>query len=210
MKENSFDPKGDSARFHLLHDFKSSEFHFVAKASARPIRMYFSLSPNKFDPNDWNPYTPITLWALAVWAESNETVHESLCFEFLENGTSHLSSFYTTSGGATYDYDYVENAARTYTVRVSGAGTLPYMVEPVTLEVYRDTRLLFWVERDNSSKHVFHGRLVTTTSGGVAYTDQTFAGGSILGLIRTTVLFMFIHYKDKTLSGLRINTMNRW
>jgi len=43
-----------------------------------------------------------------------------------------------------------------------------FMVEPVTLEVYRDTRLLFWVERDNSSKHTFHGKLVTTTGGVVA------------------------------------------
>jgi len=42
------------------------------------------------------------------------------------------------------------------------------MVEPVTLEVYRDTRLLFWVERDNSSKHTFYGKLVTTTGGVVA------------------------------------------
>jgi predicted ATPase len=31
-------------------------------------------------------------------------------------------------------------------------GTMKYMVEPVTLEAYRDTKLLFWVERD-TSKH---------------------------------------------------------
>ncbi|MDH5451020.1 MAG: hypothetical protein OEY24_00395 [Candidatus Bathyarchaeota archaeon] len=43
-----------------------------------------------------------------------------------------------------------------------------YAVEFVSLEVYRETKLLFWVECDDSSDHVFHGKLLTKSNDPVA------------------------------------------
>lgn len=56
------------------------------------------------------------------------------------------------------------------------------MVEPISLEVYRETKLLFWVERGSSSNHVFHGKLLTKDSVAVAGMPiNAYLNGTLLG-----------------------------
>jgi len=112
------------------------------------------------------------LEALAFLTNLNQVLTDSLGFKFLKDNSSVIQTVNVSYGSvceAYYDWQYPnDTSAHTVSVQVNYSSPVKHMVEPVTLEVYRDTRLLFWVERDNSSKHTFHGKLVTTTGGVVA------------------------------------------
>ncbi len=126
-------------------------FSFVVKASLLPLLIHFDASPTKFEPGD-----TVHLHAFAAVADTNQTFMGGLTFKFLQDGVYPPFHIVTVPSGqvceASANWSYPSDGnAHTVTVSVEYAGgTVKYMVEPVTLEAYRDTRLLFWVERGNS------------------------------------------------------------
>jgi len=154
---------GDNTR--LCH------FSFMVRTTVYPLMVYFDVTPVKFKPGD-----SVSLRALAVVAYTNQTFTGGLVFDFLQDGSpdhvvGHVVVNQNQPANASVNWAYPnDGVAHTIVVVVclNNGSAVKHMVEPVTLEVYRDTRLLFWVERDNSSKHTFHGKLVTTTGGVVA------------------------------------------
>jgi hypothetical protein len=148
------------------------QLDFMVKAVVLPLLIHFDASPTKFKPGD-----TVHLHAFAVVADTNQTFMGGLTFKFLQDGAYPPFRTITVPSGqiceASADWSYPsDDNAHTVTVSIEYAGgTVKYMVEPISLEVYRDTKLLFWVERDNSSRHIFHGKLVTTE--GVAVQNQT-------------------------------------
>jgi hypothetical protein len=90
---------------------------------------------------------------IEVWADSNVTVTEFLHFKFLQDGVSQIGEVIDTYDGyASVDWTYPSSGAHTVSVHVWSAGSLAYMIEPVSLEVYRETVLRFWADRDNTAQ----------------------------------------------------------
>ena len=112
---------------------------------------HFAASPTKFEPGD-----TVHLHAFAVVADTNQTFMGGLTFKFLQDGAYPPFHTVTVPSGqvceASVGWSYPSDGnAHTVTVSVKYAGgAVKYMVEPVSLEVYRDTKLMFWVERGNS------------------------------------------------------------
>jgi hypothetical protein len=88
-------------------------------------------------------------------ADTNQTFMGGLTFIFLKDGCVEINRTVVPSNhtGEAYTHWTYPDDDNAHTVNVTyGSGTLKYMVEPVTLEAYRDTKLLFRVERD-THKH---------------------------------------------------------
>jgi len=102
------------------------------------------------------------LRALAVWADSNETVDDRpLNFSFYDNG--HLFDYSVSWNGAASAHTYYGrfgSGARTYSVEVySGVSHLPQMSEPVILDVGYASRLNMYLCSFNSSEYSVSGVL---------------------------------------------------
>jgi hypothetical protein len=140
------------------------EWDFIVKAQINPLMIYFDVTPGKFEPG-----TAVTLHALAVEAKSNDTFTAGLVFDFLEDGDENdvIGSVIVEAPNVCevwVDWDYpdgLEAHTVTVVVHLLDGSEVKHMVEPVSLEVYEETKLLFWVERGDSSEHVFHGKLLT-------------------------------------------------
>jgi len=142
------------------------EWKFVVDVEVLPLLVYFDATPRKFKPGDI-----ISLHALAVVANTNQTFAGSLTFKFFEDGYNLIHEVNASNGEANADWTYpTDGEAHTASLRVQFLdGTqIPQIIEPIRLEVFQETKLLFQVERNNSSEHVFHGRLLTTSGEGVA------------------------------------------
>lgn len=136
------------------------KWYFGVNVSVLPLLVYFDATPTRFEPGD-----NVSLHALAVKVGTNETFTGDLTFKFLEDGDSNsiIREVNVSSGEAYANWTYPDDSqAHTVLVVVQlQVGTqIPHMVEPINLDVYQNTRLLFWIDRDNSSKHSFLGRLL--------------------------------------------------
>jgi len=166
---------------------RSCLWYFCVNVSVLPLLVYFDATPTTFELGD-----VVSLHALAVVADTNDTFTGDLTFRFLEDGDSEkvIREVNVSSGEAYADWTY-PNDTEAHTVMVNvtfldGTG-MPYMVQPLNLEVCRETKLLFWVKRGDSSRHIFHGRLLTKSGSAVSgKVVKAYLNGSLLDEDLTT------------------------